>query len=56
MKGGDTIDSTQLMLQIAAKLRGLRWGEVKVIVRDGRVTQVERNEVERFDKKQEGKE
>lgn len=42
------------MLQIAAKLRGLRWGEVRIIVRDGRVTQVEKNEVERFDK-QEGK-
>jgi hypothetical protein len=44
------------MLQIAAKLRGLRWGEVRIIVRDGRVLQVERNEVERFDQKQEGKE
>ena len=43
-----TIDSKQLMLQIAAKLRGLRWGELRIIVRDGRVTQIDRVEQERF--------
>ena len=51
MKGGDTIDSTQLMLQIAAKLKGLKYGRVEIFVQDGKVTQINRVEQEKIEQK-----
>ena len=49
-----TIEPKQAIPKIGAKLDGLRWGEVRVIIRDGRVTQIDRVEQERFTN-QEGK-
>ena len=39
-----------LLKHILEKLDGLKWGEIRIIVRDGQVTQVDRTEMERLQK------
>jgi hypothetical protein len=45
---GPTIDRVQELEQIRKAVRGIRYGEVRVIIQDGLIVQIERVEKQRI--------